>query len=87
MLGPGAVADLMRLVAAARRDQVLPRPVHLSSLVREGLVRIEAGRLWVRPTVPPLSAAQVRRLSPALRVEHHRLRWAHSTGSDSGQEH
>lgn len=75
IIGAAAVADLLRLTAAALRRGVIPRPIHLDVLAREGLVRAEAGVLWVRPTIPPLSAIHARRLPPALRLEHARLRW------------
>jgi hypothetical protein len=76
VIGPGAVADLLRLAVAARRDRSLPRPVHLHLLIREGLARCTGGILFVRPTVPPLSAQHVLRLPPALRREHARYRFA-----------
>lgn len=72
-IGPGAVADLLRLTAAARQGGALRRPVHLASLAREGLVGFQRGDLWVRPVVPPLSTAQLRRLPSFLRAEH--ARW------------
>lgn len=75
-IGPGAVADLLRLAVAARRDRSLPRPVHLHVLIREGLARCSNGLLFVRPTVPPLSVTHVLRLPPALRREHARYRLA-----------
>jgi hypothetical protein len=73
-IGPGAVADLLRLAVAARRDRSLPLPVHLHVLIREGLARCSNGLLLVRPTVPPLSVTHVLRLPPALRREHARYR-------------
>lgn len=76
VLGPGAVADLLRLIAAACRDRSLARPLHLAALAREDLVRLAHGRVLVRATVPPLGPRQVRRLPPPLRREHADLRWA-----------
>jgi hypothetical protein len=73
VLGPGAVADLLRLMTAARRGDSLREPLHMVELARVGLVRFEDGRVWVRDTVPPLSPGQVRRLPPALRGEHQRM--------------
>jgi hypothetical protein len=73
VLGPGAVADLLRLITAARRGRSLPEPLHLAELARAGLVRFEPGRVWVRETVPPLSPRHLRRLPPALRGEHQRM--------------
>ncbi len=74
-IGPGAVADLLRMAAAARDGNRLRRPLHLPTLLTEGLVRARAGRLLVRPTVPPLPARHARRLPPALRAEHAATRW------------
>ncbi len=74
VLGPGAVADLLRLAVAARRGRSLLLPLHTRCLLREGLVHRDGDVLWVRPTVPPLSAAQVLRLPAALRREHGRYR-------------
>ncbi|MGH9053694.1 MAG: hypothetical protein ACRDWX_11885, partial [Acidimicrobiia bacterium] len=73
VLGPGAVADLLRLMTAARRGRALRQPLHLAELARAGLVRFEQGRVWVRETVPSLSPRHVRRLPPALRGEHQRM--------------
>ncbi len=74
-MGPGAVADLLRLITAARRGAPIPQPLNLAELARAGLVRFEPGRIWVRETVPPLSPGHVRRLPPALRGEHHLECW------------
>jgi hypothetical protein len=52
----------------------------LRRLVRFGLARWD-GRLWVRTAVPPLSARQVDRLSPALRRAHERMVAARSAGA------
>jgi len=73
VLGPGAVADLLRLITAARRGCSLREPLHLAELARAGLVRFEPGRVWVRDTVPPLSPPNLRRLPPALRGEQQRI--------------
>ena len=75
VLGPGAVADLLRLITAAQRGGSLPEPLHLAELARAGLVRFEPGRVWVRETVPPRSLRHLRRLPPALRGEHRLVRW------------
>lgn len=77
VMGPGAVADLLRLATAAARDRSLPRPVHLPMLIREGLAMSQGGTIAVRTTVPLLGAAQVRRLPPPLRREHAAWRWEH----------
>ena len=69
-IGPGAVADLMRLAVAAERGRSLPRPEAIGVLVREDLARWVEGRLFVRTTIPPLSTVQERRLSPELKRQH-----------------
>ena len=74
-LGPGSVADLLRLIAAARKGTPVRRPLHLADLMREGLAASDRGRVAVRPTVPPLPVALARRLPPVLRAEHAGLRW------------
>lgn len=69
-IGPGAVADLMRLAVAAQRDRSLPLPESVGILVREDLARWVDGKLFVRVVIPPLAPSQERRLSPELRREH-----------------
>ena len=80
LLGPGAVADLLRLTAAARSGRPLKLPVHTSLLARHGLVRrVRQDRLAVAPLVPMLSPGHVRRLPPRIRRDHQaRLRMATS---------
>jgi hypothetical protein len=70
LIGPGAVADLLRLATAASRDRSLPRPVHLDTLARYRLVGSDGDRLLVRTSIPRLLPTQVRRLHPMLRAEH-----------------
>ena len=72
-IGPGAVADLMRLAVAAKRDRSLPLPESIGVLVREDLARWVNGRLFVRVVIPALAPAQERRLSPELKREHRDL--------------
>lgn len=76
-LGPGAVADLLRLIVAARSGRSLPHPAYLHLLTGAGLIVHAGGKIWVRPSVPPLGAAQLRRLTPAMRFEHARAVEAH----------
>jgi hypothetical protein len=71
-IGPGAVADLLRLATAARRGRSLRRPVHLPVLVAAGLVLVRDGSYHVATTVPALPASAARRLPPAL-LRQHRL--------------
>jgi len=72
VLGPGAVADLLRLTAAAQSGRSLKEPIHLSALVRLGLVGWENGSISVADRVPPVPTDLVRRLPPALRRAHAR---------------
>jgi hypothetical protein len=70
VVGPTAVAELLRLTTAARRKLAIRRPFRLAQLVQEGLIALESGRVLVRATVPPLGPRQLQRLSPSLRAEH-----------------
>ena len=72
LLGPGAVADLLRLTAAAHRGRRLRRPLHLSSLLREGLIHRDGEAILVPERVPLLDDGQQRRLHPSLRAEYRR---------------
>ena len=69
-IGPGAVADLLRLAAAAQSGRSLRRPTNLPSLLREGLVSHTNGTLFVPETVPPVPMRLVRGMPPALRRAH-----------------
>jgi len=74
VLGPGAIADLLRLATAAARGRPLPRPRHLADLGRAGLVRTDSGAtgaevVMVRTGIPPVHAGWRRRLPPRLRRE------------------
>lgn len=73
-IGPGAVAELIRLAVAAQRDRSLPTPIHLGLLLREGLIAMEGGAVLVRTSIPPLARRHVRRLPPRLRREHATVR-------------
>ena len=69
VVGPTAVADLLRLIAAARRREALPRPTHLSTLLAEGLAWSVCGRIIVPTTIPRIGARSLRRLPLPLRRE------------------
>ncbi len=74
ILGPGAVADLCRLAAAARSGRPLKLPVHVTALARHGLVVHPTRRtIAVVDRVRPLTATEIHRLPPPLRTEHRRL--------------
>lgn len=70
IIGPGAVADLLRLTAAAQSGRSLPEPVHLASLLRLGLARRSQDTVFVPSTVRTLDHTLVRRLPPSLRRSH-----------------
>ena len=73
-IGPGAVADLLRLAAAAQSGRSLPMPIHLPVLLREGLVRRSGDTVGVAVTIPPLPRTLAERLPTRLRrelVSHH----------------
>ncbi|MCP4307109.1 MAG: hypothetical protein GY926_08440 [bacterium] len=69
-IGPGAVADMMRLATAATRGRSLRRPTHLHVLVRANLVHVRAGHIYVRTRIPRLNNIQIRLLPPDLRRQH-----------------
>ena len=75
LLGPGAVADLLRLATAASRGRSLRRPLSLSRLCAAGLAREHNGHLEVRVTVPRLTGNQLRTMPPAVRRLHDQPRW------------
>ena len=72
VLGPGAVADLLRLTAAAQSGRSLKEPVHLPMLLAAGLAIRIHGSVIVNDTVPPVPPNLVRRMPPALRRAHAR---------------
>jgi hypothetical protein len=69
VLGPGAVADLLRLATAAARGCPLPRPLHLPTLAKIGFVLHSQRSLLVRTHVPAVPIMLRRRLPPSLRRE------------------
>jgi hypothetical protein len=69
-IGPGAVADLLRLATAARRGRSLRRPTHLHVLVRANLAHTRSGQTFVRTKIPQLTPLHVRHLPPDLRRQH-----------------
>ena len=70
VVGAGAVADLLRIIAAARRSASLLHPLFVPVLTREGLIHHSRGAMWVHSHVPPLGRKQVLRLTPALKRAH-----------------
>jgi hypothetical protein len=73
LVGPGAVADLLRLIAAARSGRLLREPLHLAVLAAEDLAHLTPGLVLVSPTVPHLDEGQIGRLRPSLRAEYRAL--------------
>ena len=69
VLGPGAVADLLRLATAAQRGRSLALPTHLSGLLQADLARRIEHTIEVKVTVPPLPDHYLARLHPRLRTE------------------
>ena len=70
VLGPSAVADLLRLTAAATSGRWIQEPLRLANLAAEGLIHRSGSIVLVRPMVPYLGETQLRRLHPALRTEY-----------------
>ena len=70
LLGPGAVADLLRLATAAQRGRSLPRPVYLNQLARAGLVQFAGTTIQVATALPRIPPAWLASLHPAIRREH-----------------
>ena len=69
-IGPGAVADLLRLAAAAQSGRSLRKPIHLPSLLTEGLVSHAGGTLYVPKSIPRVPPRLVKSMPPALRRAH-----------------
>jgi hypothetical protein len=73
VVGPGAVADLLRLTAAAHSGRRVREPIHLGVLAAEGLVALHDGAVLVRPRIPHLGDRHLGLLSPAMRAEYRRV--------------
>jgi hypothetical protein len=70
VIGPTAVADLLRLTAAASSGRRIREPLRLSSLAAEGLIQRSGEIVLVRPQIPFLGPEHLRRLAPRLRKEY-----------------
>ena len=70
VLGPGAVADLLRLATAASRGRSLRRPTGLSQLSVVGLAREVDGHIEIRTVIPPLTTSQLLGLPASIRRLH-----------------
>ncbi|MEK7251928.1 MAG: hypothetical protein AAB198_01555 [Actinomycetota bacterium] len=73
LIGPGAVADLLRLIAAAGSGRLLREPLHLAVLAAEDLAHLSPGLVLVSRLVPHLDAGRIGRLRPSLRAEYRGL--------------
>ena len=69
-IGPAAVADLLRLTAAAHAGRRIKEPLRLGILASEGLVERHGDAVLVRPLIPHLGPRQLGRLRPMLRTEY-----------------
>lgn len=69
-MGPGAVAELLRLVSAAVKGEEVRLPRHLPQLLRADLVRIVDGTLAVSERIPVVPAGMRWRFPPDLAAQH-----------------
>ena len=69
-IGPGAVAELLRLVRAAEKGEDVRLPRHLPTLIRADLVVATAGCLEVGRRLPPVPRELRWRFPPSLAAEH-----------------
>lgn len=81
-IGAGAVEDLLRLVAAARRSVTIPEPVFLATLLTEGLAHAAGDRVMVPDPIPALGPRARNRLGPELRTEHAQVLLARQPACD-----
>jgi hypothetical protein len=73
-IGPSAVADLLRLIAAARQGNPIPHPLYLHVLASEHLALRGDGVAAVRDRVPLLTSRHLTSIPAWLRAEHERTR-------------
>jgi hypothetical protein len=69
-LGPGAVAELLRLVSAARKGEEVRLPRHLPQLLRAGLVSVVDGTLAVVERLPEVPSDMRWRFTPDVAIQH-----------------
>ena len=81
-LGPGAVAELLRLVSAAGKGEEVRLPRHLPQLLRAGLVYVVDGTLAVHQRIPRVPVEMRWRFTPDVALEH--SAWLAKTG-EQGQ--
>ena len=70
VLGPSAVAELLRIAEAGRSGVRIRRPVHLHTLMETGLVQVANGEIIVGNLIPPVPGGLIKRLTPSLRIAH-----------------
>lgn len=69
-LGPGAVAELLRLVSAAGKGEEVRLPRYLPHLLRAGLVTIVGDSLAVKSRIPLVPSEMRWRFPPDLAAQH-----------------
>ncbi len=69
-LGPGAVAELLRLVNAAGKGEDVRLPRYLPHLMKAGLVTVVDGTLAVLERIPMVPSEMRWRFPPDLAAEH-----------------
>jgi hypothetical protein len=69
-LGPGAVAELLRLVSAAGKGEQVRLPRHLPQLMRAGLVEVVDGTLAVVERIPLVPPEMRWRFPPDVAAQH-----------------
>jgi len=69
-LGPGAVAELLRLVSAAGKGEEVRLPRHLPQLIRAGLVEVIEGTLAVVERIPLVPPEMRWRFPPDVAAQH-----------------
>jgi hypothetical protein len=79
-IGPGAVAELLRLVRAAAKGEDVRLPRHLPLLLKAGLVQVRDGGLIVIDRFPEVPIELRWRFPPSLAAEHSRLSAPHRQG-------
>jgi hypothetical protein len=72
IMGPTAIAELLRIAEAGRTGKRIRRPIHLQNLMEMGLVSIVDGDIVIGDLIPPVPQVLIRRLAPALRAAHER---------------
>lgn len=69
-MGPGAIAELLRLISAAGKGEDVRLPRYLPHLLRAHLVEIEDGILTVETKLPAVPAEMRWRFPPNIAAEH-----------------